>query len=222
MGNEISSLVEPVADLFSKHPHLDKYFAELEKTAKEANDEMERVMLAGDYGALGEARENIQKREEEMEQRLATHAINAFKHYDQNRKGFLEADESKVFFQHYVSCYFDYFERFGLFKEKVACQMHKDFAGMDIKEETDKKMQEITKHARDKLTSYEQNEAELSKAAFEVLDVNKNGKLQHQEVVDALAPRHPMNIEFHVALGMMTEAEAKAVSEQAGRRWGKI
>ena len=60
-----------------------------------------------------------------------------------------------------------------------------------------------------RLSYYEANAASLQAAALRVLDINGDGKLQENEVVDALTPDRPRFVALHQALGMKPDAQLK-------------
>lgn len=122
-----------------------------------------------------------------------------------------------MFFQHYAACYVRHFKNSGIAQGKKTGAMAASMMGAlggaavqrEMKQQMDAQIKQLTDQANKKLADYEQNKATLNKAAFAVLDVNKDGKLQQEEVVTALTPHHTKNVEFHLALGLMTQLEAQ-------------
>merc|ERR1712228_944089 len=111
---------------------------------------------------------------------------------------------------------------------KVAIDMAKAF-GAEKKDINDMKKQcsEQVKEAVEKLKKdtaeaiddYKKNKAERDKAAFEVIDVGKDGQLQEAEVVAALLPSDPKNDALLQALGFqpteMGQNSAKGINVEA-------
>mmetsp|Transcript_68333 Transcript_68333/g.142417 ORF Transcript_68333/g.142417 Transcript_68333/m.142417 type:complete len:226 (-) Transcript_68333:29-706(-) len=201
----------------SKHPHLDKYFASLDEAANADMKEVQGMLGNMDFDGIMGAGQKMQKKQGERNERLKAHAVNAFKYHDKNGNAVLETDESEVFFQHYVDCYINHFKKSGIAQAKQAGAMAAGMLGAMggsemknmMKQQMNEQVKELTEQANQKVKEYEKNRAEFNKKAFAVVDVNKDGRLQQEEVVNALTPQHPKNVEFHVALGLMTEMEAQ-------------
>ena len=67
-------------------------------------------------------------------------------------------------------------------------------------------MNKIKKEIEAQCEEYLQDKEARNKKAFAVIDVNGDGKLQEQEVVDALTPGHDKHFELREALGLMSES----------------
>lgn len=131
-------------------------------------------------------------------------------------------------FQDYVACYVKHFKRSGLGQAKKSGALAASLMGAvgggamkrEIQKEMNDQLKQLTDQANQKMAAYEQSKATLNKAAFAMLDLNKDGCLQQEEVVNALTPQHPKNVEFHVALGLMTQFEAKMAGMLAAKNEG--
>jgi len=75
-----------------------------------------------------------------------------------------------------------------------------------FKQAFEEKVNKIKKAQEAQYGEYLQDKEARNKKAFAVLDVNGDGKLQEQEVVDALTPGHDKHFELREALGLMSES----------------
>ena len=75
-----------------------------------------------------------------------------------------------------------------------------------FKQAFEEKVNKIKKAQEAQYGEYLQDKEARNKKAFAVLDVNGDGKLQEQEVVDALTPGHDKHFELREALGLMSRA----------------
>jgi len=81
------------------------------------------------------------------------------------------------------------------------------FAAEDNKKRLEEQVNKIKKEIEAQCEEYLQNKEARNKKAFAVIDVNGDGKLQEQEVVDALTPGHAKNIDLREALGLLSKQE---------------
>jgi hypothetical protein len=80
--------------------------------------------------------------------------------------------------------------------------------GLSVKEEAiAAPLIKIKKEIEAQCEEYLQDKEARNKKAFAVIDVNGDGKLQEQEVVDALTPGHAKNIDLREALGLLSKQE---------------
>merc|ERR1711937_207526 len=151
-----------------------------------------------------------------MQKELAGHVRNSVQRHDVGKSGSLNEAESQAFIQHYVDAFVAFHKRndTAMAKKMLDAQM-KMMSGMGMPKEIvgemkkqaqeamTKQMDTIKKDFDERRTKYNQNKVELDKKAFAVIDTKKNGKLEEQEVVDALTPDTPKYAEFHAALGLL-------------------
>ena len=76
-----------------------------------------------------------------------------------------------------------------------------------FKQAFEEKVNKIKKAQEAQYGEYLQDKEARNKKAFAVLDVNGDGKLQEQEVVDALTPGHAKNMDLREALGLLSKQE---------------
>ena len=84
-----------------------------------------------------------------------------------------------------------------------------ELRGKVDKKELEEQVNKIKKAQEAQFEEYLQDKEARNKKAFAVLDVNGDGKLQEQEVVDALTLGHDKYWELHEALGLMSETEKR-------------
>ena len=75
------------------------------------------------------------------------------------------------------------------------------------KKRLEEQVNKIKKEIEAQCEEYLQDKEARNKKAFAVIDVNGDGKLQEQEVVDALTPGHAKNIDLREALGLLSKQE---------------
>merc|ERR1712228_1050623 len=86
-------------------------------------------------------------------------------------------------------------------------------------EQVKEAVEKLKKDTAEAIDDYKSNKAERDKAAFEVIDVGKDGQLQEAEVVAALLPGDPKNDALLQALGFaptdMGQNSAKGINVEA-------
>ena len=91
----------------------------------------------------------------------------------------------------------------------------------EAKKEAKKKVAEMRQVFRKLTEEYKANKAAMDAAAFKVLDVSGDGKLQEEEVLNALMLGTPQNKKLQAALGFGEEKvdqimQEYGVQQQAG------
>merc|ERR1712187_1023928 len=100
--------------------------------------------------------------------------------------------------------------------EQMLKQMGVSMSRQDQKEMTamqkqmfDGMREQSKKEAEQKWKSYINNAEEKNAAAFAVIDKDKSGALEKNEVINALMPDTEVNKKFMQALGLLTSEEAE-------------
>lgn len=187
-------------------PYLKKYFASVEKFAKDELDQAMK-MMGGDPMAMmfdPQGRAKMQKMQEESIARAKKFKDDAislleqsFAHHDKNNSDVLEVEESKLFFSNLVDLQTGSIEALARMSIKIAVDggvkamaalMDKAQAN-EVKKEMKAQATEGLKDLEDKIKkaveAYKADKENKDKAAFAMLDVNKDGKLQKKEFLAA-------------------------------------
>jgi len=195
-------------------PHLEHYFKVCEELLKRnmkdvgaMTQKMQKEMASSKNPMatmmkMGVRLDEVQKKcQARIDKELPPIIKKTFAYHDKDSSGALSYDESIIFFSNYVELVGPFLEATAelttsmmMNMGEVKCdptKLHKDFAKMfaECKE----------KHLA--------NIDEYHKAAFAVLDVNKDGQLQESEVIEALLHGHKKNEEFMRALGLLVTPE---------------
>ncbi|CAJ1337451.1 unnamed protein product [Effrenium voratum] len=195
-------------------PHLEHYFKLTEdivkRNFKDVANETQKLQKELDKSSdpfsgimkMGQKLEAIQKKAQARIDKELTPVIKkTFAYHDKDNSGALTYDESIIFFSNYA-------ERLGPFMESTAELATGQMMSMtDIKASPNALHEEFKKKFAPLKQDYQDNMDKKHKAAFECLDVNKDGKLQESEVIEALLPGHPKNEQFMKALGLMVAPE---------------
>merc|ERR1712048_1216387 len=113
----------------------------------------------------------------------------------------MDKDESVIFFSNYVTL----LEQYMVSTATLACAQTFNHKVMHRPRQYERALKEIMTARK---AAYEANKDALLKAAFEVLDTGKDGKLQEEEVLEALLHGHAKNKQLLNALGfLMTTKE---------------
>lgn len=133
----------------------------------------------------------------------------SFSRHDKDNTGELSDQEAFAFFAHYIEEYARY--RVTLF-EATAPGTMRQFMGhrpterqkADMKKDVPIQKQKMRKAMKAITDDYFKNENTRARAAFGVVDLNRDGKLQRQEVIGALLPKcgSTHHERFHKALGI--------------------
>lgn len=102
---------------------------------------------------------------------------------------------SQVFFTNYVECLLTYVQstmNAGL-KERITMKTTQAF------------MDQVQSQVDEQSANFRRDKSKRFRAAFAVVDVNGDGKLEEREVVDALTPGHRTNVAFHEKLGLFID-----------------
>jgi len=212
-------------------PHLDEYFAKSKDfvtgpmaTLMTEVGTMVVQVLMGDEEKWDQVKikmKQVKDIADELKAPLRDIIRKSFDFHDSNQNGVLDEAESQLFFQHFV-------ERFVPFTvncteeildKTIAKQMtdieemcggDKD-AAQPIKDMITKRIAEVKAplmaSLKAKGDAYKTDKAMKDKAAFAVLDVSGDGKLQKEEVVEGLFLESTKHLDFMQALGLMTPEE---------------
>eukprot|EP00802_Teleaulax_amphioxeia_P024269 Tamp_24948.p1 GENE.Tamp_24948~~Tamp_24948.p1 ORF type:complete len:238 (+),score=80.72 Tamp_24948:196-909(+) len=193
-------------------PALSKYFAIQANHAKYAL-EADPIALIADADMAQQFNADLKRKEARMVKSLQRLARESFKRHDKDGNGVLDKEESQLFFNHYTRCFFEFQKMYGEAMAKAAsikmlkmCSLMGGPEG-DVRAAIAAKVREMKEDIALKLANYKQNQLALNEKAFQVVDVDGDGKLQEQEVVDALTPKMERNKQLHLALGLMSQQE---------------
>jgi len=186
-------------------PNLDEYFRTLERETKQFSSSMTNVNQAL---ALAQDRDGNQQRMQQQHIKLRPIIARAFDHHDTKKNGILDAEESKVFFDHYITRLAKFSKSMGKFQvqqsQKMALAMTGGMLGGGMasqmqdmmKQQANKAMKQSEKMIDDSLKQYRARPAQYNQAAFTLLDENKDGKLVKEVVVEAFMPGTAKNLAF--------------------------
>eukprot|EP00440_Ansanella_granifera_P005215 gb/GFBE01005655.1/.p1 GENE.gb/GFBE01005655.1/~~gb/GFBE01005655.1/.p1 ORF type:complete len:317 (+),score=123.17 gb/GFBE01005655.1/:1-951(+) len=150
---------------------------------------------------MAQQMEGLQKKSQaRIDKELTPIIKKAFKYHDKDGSGVLEYDESIIFFSNFA-------ELLGPFMQSTTELASAQNLTMAKVTSPPKTMEAFKKAFADRKAAYEKNIDACHQAAFKVLDVNGDGKLQETEVVEALLHGHPKNEEFMRALGLLVPPE---------------
>ncbi|OLQ01614.1 Calmodulin-related protein [Symbiodinium microadriaticum] len=188
-------------------PHLEHYF-------KVSEDILRRNMK--DVGAMTvKMQKEIEKSKNPMaammkmgvqleariDKELTPVIKKTFAYHDKDSSGCLSYDESIIFFANYVELVGPFLEATAELSSTQTMQM------ADVKCNPSKIHEEFKKQFAICKEKHLEKIDEHHKAAFACLDVNKDGKLQESEVLEALLHGHPKNTEFMASLGLLVKPE---------------
>lgn len=190
-------------------PYLDQYFQLSLKHGTEERDIFQSQFADRAKSMAGSEEERKAKADEieaARKQRLA--ALNeelkpiigkAFDHHDTSRDGVLDVNESKLFFEHFITRYSAHVK--GL--SAMMAKMFKDNPDMlkMMKEGSDCPNVQEALAAFDEtmegaVAEYQLDEERYNKAAFDAVDANKDGKLMKLEVIYSFLHETADNIKF--------------------------
>eukprot|EP00927_Polykrikos_kofoidii_P074439 TRINITY_DN7042_c0_g2_i2.p1 TRINITY_DN7042_c0_g2~~TRINITY_DN7042_c0_g2_i2.p1 ORF type:complete len:237 (-),score=52.33 TRINITY_DN7042_c0_g2_i2:89-799(-) len=209
-------------------PCLHEYFAQQIAFAraelKNAQTNFEEAI------ALSQNPEAFKKKREDSQEKLWSILLplieKSFDHHDTLQNGVLEPEESRVFCQHYVDEQSEFIVSLqGMVQRETMQQVMKAMSGMGLKDNHSKEqmearvayeMSKIHGLVQKQVAAYVEDKVNRDLDAFAVIDVNGDGKLQKDEVVQAMLPNTPKNLEFLNALGVNPEALAKQQLQQMG------
>jgi len=193
-------------------PFLTEYFSMQEALVNEG--------MAGDnaFEMLGKIGEN-KKKKEKMKKKLVGIIENAFAHHDSDEDDVLDEEEADEFFEHFVERCVEFQWKTGLKALDMSTAMQASIAGMlggndpemkaMMKEEMEEGKKELRKQRKKRLQNYRDNQERLHEAAFNVLDTNKNGTLERDEVVKALIPETDEWTNLLLALELISKEDAQ-------------
>lgn len=172
--------------------------------------------------AMEEAQKLQQKIQDRLEKEMKPLAKKSFKWHDKDDSGVLEKDESIVFFSNYVSYLVPNMMESGQMANIQQMNLGGQPGGqMDLGNTNAALKEALTKRQAE----YKADADNRHLAAFQCLDVNKDGKLQESELVDALIPGNPQNEKLARALGIFIdpgELMAAAMQDMAGAMQGAM
>jgi len=209
MGNSLSPLQKEA-------PQLTKYFKHQAKFHKDVAGMVGNPMeLMTNPAKAQKLAEKMQRMQKALDDKLTVKARKSFKHHDVDDSGELDEAESQIFFEHYTRLYLEYTKDNGVEAAKTesvqlmqVAKLMGEGKGLSVKEEAiAAPLIKIKKEIEAQCEEYLQDKEARNKKAFAVIDVNGDGKLQEQEVVDALTPGHAKNIDLREALGLLSKQE---------------
>jgi len=210
-------------------PNLDKYFELLVNEVKRMKD-VDALQAAVDNA------EDMQREHRETETTLHAELkpiiAAAFDHHDTKRNGILDAEESKVFFDHYLT-------RFAQCKKEIS-----DFSAQEsqkmlmrmmsgclpqgeggkemrasMKRDAEGKIKEMNRIIDDRLREYQANPGQYNESAFSLLDKNNDGRLVKDNVIAALLPGTEENVSFQDCFPFTPTELTKEASRHLEDHW---
>lgn len=130
-----------------------------------------------------------------------------FTHYDVNGDGVLDKEESTILYSHFADEFAKGFPDQGNDDERIqnlvdgVLHLSLDEAKATWQKRLEQK-KEFVKQIEDSLQAYSVNKEEKDKAAFAIMDVNGDGELQLQEVIDSFRPNSDLRKEVLTTLGL--------------------
>jgi len=130
-----------------------------------------------------------------------------FTHYDVNGDGVLDKEETAILYSHFADEFSKVFPDQGNDDERIqnlvdgVLHMSLDDARANWQQRKEQK-KEFMKQIEDGLQAYNANKEEKDQAAFAIMDVNGDGKLRLQEVIDSFRPNSDLRKEVLITLGL--------------------
>jgi hypothetical protein len=219
-------------------PHMTQYFQMLEDHSKKEQEEAQKAMKGGDIQAImaaamdpakqKEAQEKKERATKQLHVKLTPIIEKAFDYHDKNKNEKLDPDESKAFFDNYVKLQSQFINVLAAHNKEMATQMALKMMGnmknkemqKALKGKAQEELKEAEKMVQECVDEYKGNEEECNKAAFAVIDTDKDKQLVKKECVKALLLDTPENIAFVNAFptgpeNMMKKQMAKAQAAMA-------
>lgn len=217
-NNDDSVSYTEFVDWLTTAPNLKRYFEVSEQImkkniedAKALTNQMNRdLMTTGDSNIMknfGPKMEALQKKSQARVDKELTPIIKkAFAYHDKDSNGYLDKDESLIFFSNYADMLTPFLE--GTCQLANSMMRSEDMTRMCQANRSPGKMMQAFRTELAKVqASYLMNVDKHHQAAFAALDTNNDGKLQEKEVVEALLHGHRKNEEFMHALGLVVPPE---------------
>jgi len=136
---------------------------------------------------------------------------NVFTHYDVNGDGVLDKEETTILYSHFA-CEYSKALMTKAIKDinddekpdlsPLLNTLNKWGDALDAWQKRQDHKKEFMKQIEDSLQAYNVNKEEKDKAAFAIMDVNGDGKLQLQEVIDGFRPNSDLRKEVLITLGL--------------------
>mmetsp|Transcript_30111 Transcript_30111/g.65709 ORF Transcript_30111/g.65709 Transcript_30111/m.65709 type:complete len:409 (-) Transcript_30111:162-1388(-) len=182
----------------------------LEFEAKKAKDGEQKARDAHGSKVLACQQRNQKKLVKELTPLIK----GAFKWHDKESKGMIDKSESVIFFGNFTDKLNRYIDEM---MELGASHYLDEHAGCNASELKEK----MNAMVQDKRQQYFAQISVRHQRAFAAIDVNKDGRLQEKEVIEALIPGTARNFEFLAALGLSAkpiEVAMEASTSQAAPR----
>lgn len=168
-------------------PYMEEYFKTLLKIQKEAM-ELRRDMFNQQKSVSMEERHQTERMTVAVQRNqwkeLAPIVAKSFDYHDKDREGTLTKDESIIFFSNYCKLLINY--------SKLRVDSLEAYT-----RDNSEAMQELLDHVDNDITYYHQNPSTCHLEAFSCLDVNEDGSLQKEFVVETLTPGNSKYELFH-------------------------
>lgn len=199
-------------------PYLAEYFSKLRARDAKMVEDGTLLQTAMDPEASKKFRKESRAWYESDAKPLLT---KSFQHHDPNGSNTLDKAEAAVFFKNLVG------EDAAFSKAMAALAMELSIEQAAVileqmvppedretaKEQIEGRIKSVTQEAvadiQRKEETYCADRASKNVAAFKVLDTNGDGSLQLKEFLEAFEPNSQRNLDFHLALGFLTEEEVK-------------
>lgn len=189
-------------------PYLKKFFDAMLTIASSRMNEIERIMRqvqdgvicsagAQDFLTLAQIKYSHMEREQ-----LTPLLLASFHAHDKDGSGTLEKDESILFFSHYAELHYSYAYELARAHCIAKAAQNADYASEESRAGLHQMLQQAEAWTRQAVDGFFADAVNRQKAAFGVLDVNKNCRLDREEVIRGLMPGSPQNLEFLRAMGL--------------------
>jgi len=123
----------------------------------------------------------------------------------------------QLLFKNYTAKFMEFQKKHGTKTVKIAAasnlaKTRERFGGLaaaNVSKALDAQLDKLTQQLDERISDYEANKDARDEEAFRVVDVNNDGELQEEEVLNALTPEHPTHEKFHRALGFNTDLQQR-------------
>lgn len=208
------------ASASKKAPFLAAYFKELEVLMKEVEG-IDPVALLMDPSVM----KSLEEKKQAAKPKLQDYLSKSFDGSDANKDGVLSTDEARQFFDAYAELFCQFHEKHDVSLVKAQMtqmkQMTLAMAEMfgpnpEMKREITRQLKDaekqatnqIKQRAKERRDGFATKKDEYKAAAFAFIDVDKDGKVQRKELLDAFEYDSEKNIKVNEALGLLSPNEA--------------
>eukprot|EP00930_Biecheleria_cincta_P102200 TRINITY_DN93893_c0_g1_i1.p1 TRINITY_DN93893_c0_g1~~TRINITY_DN93893_c0_g1_i1.p1 ORF type:complete len:319 (-),score=70.34 TRINITY_DN93893_c0_g1_i1:1-927(-) len=207
---------EELAGFLLSPPYLKEFFDAMLTISSSRIAEMQKIGRQIHDGVISSASgkdfmRNTALMYDNMEKDQLTPLLQAsFDAHDKDRSGVLEKDESILFFSHYAELHYGYAYQLARSHCISTAAHNADYASDESREGLEELLRQAEAWTRKAVDGFFADAVNRQKAAFDVLDVNKNYRLERTEVIRGLLPGSAENLAFLRAMGLEPAAAAQA------------